>query len=190
MLNSTNQTILHCYPGLIALITAKHEDTQNVMSAGWHSYLSYDPAIYGVAVAKERFTYGLIQKSESFAINFVPAEYAHIIEGAGKLSGADGDKLEKLGLNWTSGETVSSPILAISYVAYECKVIDIQCYGDHDWIVGKITKFHQDADKFGDNGLPDFNNVELPLYLGQSKYLIVDNGTTYKKIEIDYNSKK
>lgn len=183
MLKSTDETVLHCYPGLIALVTAKHEDTQNVMAAGWHSYISYAPAIYGVAVAKERFTHHLIEKSQSFAINFVSADFAHYIEGAGKLTGADGDKLEALKMEWDSGLTVPSPILKTSYVAYECQVLDIQSYGDHDWIVGKITKFHKDETKF-ENGLPKLDNLQLPLYLGQSKYLIGDANSTIKEVKL------
>ncbi|MDQ0256108.1 flavin reductase (DIM6/NTAB) family NADH-FMN oxidoreductase RutF [Evansella vedderi] len=188
MLQSTDQTILHCYPGLIALVTAKNEDTQNVMAAGWHSYISYAPAIYGVAVGKERFTHHLIEKSKSFAINFVTAEYAHYIEGAGKLTGADGDKFEVLHMEWNEGITVPSPILKAAYVAYECQVMDIQTYGDHDWIVGEITKFHRDESKF-ENGLPKFENLQIPLYIGQSKYLIGDSSSTIKEIQLDNNLK-
>ncbi|MDG5787971.1 flavin reductase family protein [Evansella sp. AB-P1] len=183
MLKSTDQTVLHCYPGLVALVTAKNENVQNIMAAGWHSYISFDPAIYGVAVAKERFTHHLIKESNSFAINFVPAEYAHFIEGAGKMTGADGDKLERIGAKWKIGETVPSPILDVAYVAYECEVIDIQSYGDHDWIVGKITKFHKDNSKFGENGLPNFENIQLPLYIGQSKYLIGDKSSVIKEVK-------
>ncbi|PYZ92085.1 flavin oxidoreductase [Salipaludibacillus keqinensis] len=185
MLESTTKTVMHCYPGLIALVTAKSDDKQNIMAAGWHSYISYDPAIYGVAVAKERFTHHLIQESGKFAINFVPAEYAHWIEASGKKSGADGDKFTRMFAKWKEGETTGAPILQNAYVAYECEVIDTNTYGDHDWIVGKITRFHKDNEKFGEDGLPDFSKLQLPLFLGRSKYLIADHATTMKEIHID-----
>ncbi|MBU9723773.1 MULTISPECIES: flavin reductase family protein [Bacillaceae] len=184
MLKSTDQTVLHCYPGLIALVTAKDKDVQNIMAAGWHSYISYDPPIYGVAVAKERFTHHLIKNSNEFAINFVPAEYAHYIEASGKFSGSDGDKFEKMDIPWKKGEVTNSPILVDAYVAYECEVLDINSYGDHDWIVGNIKKFHQDEAKF-DGMLPNLNALQLPLYLGQSKYLIADSSTSKKEIVLD-----
>ncbi|MFA9556623.1 flavin reductase family protein [Evansella sp. AB-rgal1] len=184
MLKSTDQTVMHSYPGLVALVTANDGDTQNIMAAGWHSYISYSPAIYGVAVAKERFTHHLIEKSKSFAINFVAAEHAYLIEGSGKLTGANGNKFEQLKATWKKGETVSAPILDVAYVAYECEVMDIQTYGDHDWIVGKITKFHKDESKFGDDRLPNFNELKIPLYLGQSKYLIGDKTCTIEQVEL------
>ncbi|WP_416148538.1 flavin reductase family protein [Salipaludibacillus sp. HK11] len=185
MLKSTSKTILHCYPSLVALVTVKNGDQQNIMAAGWHSYMSYDPPIYGVAVAKERFTHHLIQQSKRFAINFVPAEYAHFIELSGKKTGKDGDKLERMFAKWKDGETTGAPILENAYVAYECEMIDSKTYGDHDWLVGKITRFHQDKEKFGEDGLPNFDKLQLPLFLGQSKYLIADHATTMKEINLD-----
>lgn len=185
MLESTTKTVLHCYPGLIALVTAKSGDKQNIMAAGWHSYISYDPPIYGIAVAKERFTHHLIQESQQFAINFVSAEYAHLIEIAGKKSGRDGDKFEKMFAKWKDGNVQSTPILENAYVAYECELIDTNTYGDHDWFVGKITNFHQDKDKFGEDRLPNFDKLQLPLFLGQSKYLIADNVTSMKEFDLD-----
>ncbi|WP_026688753.1 flavin reductase family protein [Alteribacter aurantiacus] len=183
MLKSTDQTIMHSYPGLVALVTAKYEDTQNIMAAGWHSYISFDPPIYGVAVAEERFTHHLMKASGSFAINFVPAEYARYIDGAGKKSGRDGDKFEALGIEWKPGETIEAPILKEAYVAYECKIMDVNRYGDHDWFVGEMTCFHRDDSKFGADRLPDFEKVNLPLYLGRSQYLIADKKTSTLKLE-------
>lgn len=182
MLKSTDELVLHSYPGLIALVTAKSGDVQNIMTCGWHTYLSEQPPMYGIAVGKERFTYDLIKNSEAFAVNFVPAQFAHYIEAAGKLTGKNGDKFERIGIKWKEGETVPAPILEEAYAAFECKIVKIEEYGDHDWIVGNITKFHQDETKFN-NGLPNLKNVQLPLYLGQSKYIIANNETTVKEIK-------
>lgn len=185
MLTSTHETVMHSYPGLVALVTAKHEETQNIMAAGWHSYISYKPAIYGVAVAKERFTHQLMKKSGHFAINFVSAEYACYIEVAGKRSGRDGDKFTLMQANWREGDATGAPILENAYAAYECETIDRNTYGDHDWFVGKIKLFYQNKEKFGDDRLPNFAAVQLPLYLGKSKYLIADQSTTVKTIDIN-----
>lgn len=184
MLKSTNDTVLHCYPGLIALVTAEWNGTKNIMAAGWHSYISFAPPIYGVAIAEERFTYHLVKNSGEFAIQFVPAEYAKYIEGSGKLTGRDGDKLEALNIPFKKGETVNCPILTDAYVVYECKVKDIQKYGDHDWIVGDITRFHKDEELF-DGFKPNWDKLELPLFIGQSQFVIANKET--KKITIDLN---
>ncbi|MGO4889672.1 flavin reductase family protein [Anaerobacillus sp. MEB173] len=182
MLKSTNETVLHCYPGLVALVTAKWNDEKNIMAAGWHSYMSYAPPIYGVAVGKERHTHHLIAKSKQFAIQFVPAKLAHYIETAGGFSGRDVDKFERLNIAYQQGETIDCPILSESYAVYECQVKDILPYGDHDWIVGDITKFHHDEVAF-DGMLPNLEKVQLPIYLGQSQYIIANHETKLTRIE-------
>lgn len=184
MLKSTNQTVLHSYPGLIALVTSEWNGTKNIMAAGWHTYTSYDPPIYGVAIGEGRFTHHLVKHSGEFAIQFVPAEYAKYIEAAGKKSGRDGNKFDLLNISHKRGETVNCPILTEAYIAYECKVRDVQTYGDHDWFVGDITVFHKDETRFV-NGLPNWDKLEIPLYLGQSKYIITDKET--KIVTIDEN---
>lgn len=182
MLKSTNDTVLHCYPGLVALVTAEWDGKKNIMAAGWHTYMSYAPPIYGVAIAKERHTHHLIANSKEFAIQFVPAEFAHYIENAGGFSGRDIDKFERLTISYQKGETIDTPILSEAYVVYECKVKDMLPYGDHDWIVGDITKFHRDEDRFNAMS-PDLEKIQLPIYLGQSQYVIVDKDSKIKREE-------
>jgi flavin reductase (DIM6/NTAB) family NADH-FMN oxidoreductase RutF len=177
MLKQTNKTVMHSYPGMVALVTAQWNGTKNIMAAGWHTYISYEPPIYGVAIGEERFTHHLIKEAKEFAIQFVSAEYAHYIMQAGTLSGEAGDKFEKLSLPYKSAETIDCPILTDAYVVYECKLIDVNTYGDHDFFVGEMKAFHRDGDKFTEEGLPDFNNIEIPLYLGRSKFLTANNHT-------------
>ncbi len=174
----TTKTVMHCYPGMVALVTAEWEGTPNIMSAGWHSYISIDPPMYGVAIGEERFTHHLVKNAGAYAINFVPAEYAHYIQQAGTLTGSSVDKFQELGIEWEAGETICAPILKAAYVAYECKVVDIKRYGDHDWIVGTIEMFHKDPECFTEKGLPNWDKLNIPLYLGRSQYLVADQKTT------------
>jgi flavin reductase (DIM6/NTAB) family NADH-FMN oxidoreductase RutF len=180
----TEKTVMHSYPGMVALVTAEWNGRRNIMAAGWHSYISYEPPIYGVAIAEERFTHHLVKNSGEFAINFVPGEMAHHIQQAGVSTGKDIDKFETFSIEYEKGKTVNAPILKEAYVSYECKVIDIRKYGDHDWIVGQISMFYKDADRFQVNGLPDWNKLSIPLYLGRSEYLLADKNARFKTIRI------
>ncbi|TLS37487.1 flavin reductase family protein [Pseudalkalibacillus caeni] len=177
MLKKTEKIVMHSYPGMVAIVTAKLGSERNVMAAGWHSYISYEPAIYGVAIAEERFTHRLVKGSGEFVINFLPAEMAEVIQFSGTESGSAVDKFQELNLKTLEAETVGAPVLKDAYVAYECKVMDFNRYGDHDWIVGKISMFHKDMDRFQGNGLPDWDKLHIPLYLGRSQYLIADNNS-------------
>lgn len=180
MRKPTKRLVMHSYPGMVAIVTARWNQKQNVMAAGWHSYISIDPPIYGVAVAKERFTHHLIQHSGSFGVHFFPAGKSEWIQKVGVLSGAAVDKFAQLGIEYEQGLTADLPILTDAYVAYECRVLDVQTYGDHDWFVGTITQFYRDDDLFLENNLPDFHQLQIPLYLGRSTYAVLDADVEFK----------
>ncbi len=173
----TEKTVMHSYPGMVALVTVSHKGETNIMAAGWHSYISYAPPMYGVAIGRERHTYSLVKEAESFAINFLPFDKAEAIQQSGVSSGRDGNKLERTGLTYDLGRHVKAPILHDAYVAYECKTIDRQSYGDHDWFVAEMVGFYRDEELFLANGLPDPNKLHIPLYLGRSSYARFDDQT-------------
>ncbi|NIK11341.1 flavin reductase family protein [Alkalibacillus almallahensis] len=185
MRQPTDKTVMHSYPGMVAIVTASHNGEDNVMAAGWHSYISFDPPIYGVAIGRERYTYELIKQSGEFAVHFLPMERAEFIQQSGSFSGSDVNKFEVGGMEFDRGQTINAPILHDAYVAYECRVIDVNTYGDHDWFVGDITQFYRDDELFLANGLPDDHQLEIPLYLGRSMYT-----TTGERVEkrVDRNN--
>jgi flavin reductase (DIM6/NTAB) family NADH-FMN oxidoreductase RutF len=127
----------------------------------------------------------LIKNSGEFAINFVPGDMAHIIQAVGVTSGADLDKFQEWDIQYTSGQKVKAPILKDAYVAYECKVIDIRKYGDHDWIVGSMELFYKDIERFQENGLPDWDKLTIPLYLGRSQYMMANHQSAVQTLEVN-----
>ncbi|MBT2638029.1 flavin reductase family protein [Bacillus sp. ISL-39] len=174
MIQLINQTVMHSYPGMVALVTVSHKEENNIMAAGWHSYISYDPPIYGAAIGRERYTYQLVKSAGKFAINFVPFEYSNLIQQAGVYTGSKINKFDIANISFDHGSATNSPILHDAYIAYECEVIDRNTYGDHDWFVANIVGFYRDDDKFLANGLPDFEKLSIPLYIGRSTYTKVD----------------
>jgi len=161
-----------------------------VMAAGWHSYISIEPPMYGIAVAEQRHTHHLILRSGVFGIQFLPAERSEWIQQVGVASGRDLDQYSEFGLEYEDGLTADIPVLTEAYVAYECRLADVQTYGDHDWFVGTITQFYRDDELFLDNGLPDFHRLEIPLYLGRSEYAVLDAGVRHKRHYIKRSQRK
>ncbi|RIW32269.1 flavin reductase family protein [Bacillus salacetis] len=172
-----DKTVMHSYPGMVALVTVSHNGEDNIMAAGWHSYISYEPPIYGVAIGRERHTHHLVKQAGEFAINFLPAQYAGFIQESGVYSGLDINKLKHGGMGFERGRKTNAPILKDAYVAYECTTIDVNSYGDHDWFAAGITAFYRDDELFNEKGLPDFDKLSIPLYLGRSQYAIMDGST-------------
>ncbi|KIL47112.1 flavin reductase family protein [Jeotgalibacillus campisalis] len=183
MRKKVNKTVMHSYPGMVALVTVHLNGEDNMMAAGWHSYISMDPPLYGVAIGRDRHTYHMLKEAGAFAVQFVPFELAQLIQESGVYSGSEKNKLAHIGFE--RGETTSAPILNEAYVAYELTTIDRQTYGDHDWFVGEINTFYKDEEKFSDNGLPDFQALSIPLYLGRSSYAKLDSGSIIRSFPVD-----
>lgn len=190
MLKALETTKMHSYPGMVAVIGTKGPEHSNFMAAGWHSFLSIEPPMYGVAIGRERFTYNCLKKNGEFTINFLPSELAEFIQLSGFVSGATTNKAEVAKMNICDGETVQAPYLADAYVVYECKVNQFVDTGDHDWVVGSITKCYANTDLFREDGLPDLTKFEIPLYLGRSKYVTLDNKADQFQFTNPYNSKE
>ncbi|MYL28968.1 flavin oxidoreductase [Halobacillus halophilus] len=164
---------MHSYPGMAVVIGSGYEGEVNFMSAGWHSFLSMDPPMYGAAVGRERYTYQLIKQSGAFTIHFLPYEEAAFIQYAGSISGVDTNKATSFGQQWKRGEN-GSPVLESAYLTYECEVDQMIPTGDHDWVTSTITACSYIPEIFNEKGLPDFQNLHIPLYLGRSEYIKLD----------------
>src|SRR5699024_4078967 len=126
------------------------EDRVNVMSAGWHTALAQTPPLYGVAVAPERHTHGLLSTSLAFGVNFLPFEHAEAIAGAGLLNGAQVDKFARLELNWQPGEFCGLPVLEAAFMTYECRVTQQSTTGDHTFFVGEVMGMTYRPDAYSD----------------------------------------
>jgi len=174
MLQKIDRVKMHSYPGMVAVVGTYGQDSPNFMAAGWHAFLSIDPPMYGVAVGRERFTYQCLQHKQQFTINFLPASHAEFIQLAGSVSGEDVNKVDEAGMQIEEAETVQAPYLKDAYLTYECTINNMVTTGDHDWVIGDITACHVDEDLFQEDGLPNFEKLNIPLYLGRSTYVTLD----------------
>ncbi|TSB47233.1 flavin reductase family protein [Alkalicoccobacillus porphyridii] len=170
----------HTYPGMVAIVTSKHEDQCNVMAAGWHTYIGQNPGYYGISLRKETYSFKLIQESRTFGVNFLTGTHSEWIQASGTYSGSVTDKFKTLDIPYERGIKVDVPILLDAYFAYECKVVDITTYGDHEWIVGEVMLTYQDKNLFSENGLPDLAKISIPTYLGRSEYRMINEHTDGK----------
>ena len=165
------------YPGTVAVVTCAHAGARNVMSAGWHTALSAEPPLYGVALGRTRHSHGLVLASGAFAVHFLPFERAEAIAGVGSTSGRDGsDKFARFGLAAGRGAVLDVPILHDAYLAYECRVQAVYATGDHDLVVGEVVALHHRPDAFDERRLLDGARVRAALYYGRSLFEALGTG--------------
>jgi flavin reductase (DIM6/NTAB) family NADH-FMN oxidoreductase RutF len=147
------------------------------MAVAWHSPVSFNPPLYGIAISPKRFTYHMINEGKQFGINFLPYGEAETIAAVGGSSGSFTDKFTEFDIGEDSAIKTDVSILSGAYAAYECKVVDNRLFGDHAWIIGEIVAVHMAGGLFQENGIIDLKLLQPALYLGAETYCAADNNS-------------
>jgi len=167
------------YPKVPVIVTAQAGGRDNAMAAAWHTSISAEPPLYGVAVSPKRFTYQLIAEGKEFGINFLPFAKAELVASIGGSKGAEVDKFHRFNIAQEKPVKTAVPILQAAYAAYECKLVDDRVYGDHRWLVGEIVAVHMLKGALTPEETLDVAKVSPILYLGHELYLTTSKDVTY-----------
>lgn len=124
-------------------IFGKEIEKDNIITVDWHTPISFNPEIYGIAIGKTRFSHELIKKSRSFVINFMPFEKQKDVLFCGRNSGKTIDKFKKTDLTKEEAETIDCPIVGECVAFLECELIQELELGDHTFFIGKILRKQQ-----------------------------------------------
>jgi flavin reductase (DIM6/NTAB) family NADH-FMN oxidoreductase RutF len=165
------------YPNTVALVGAQVENQVNFMSCAWHTALSFDPPLFGVLISKKRFTHQIISEAREFTVNFISFERVKLSAQMGRKSGRDMDKIKEFAVKLAPSRIIASPIIQEAYVAFECKLAEVQAYGDHHLFVGEVLAVHEAPDVFNSEGILNPSKVRPLLYLGSDFYITVDPDT-------------
>ena len=119
----------------VFVVTTKHGDKANGMTAVWVARASFKPPMLTVAIGKTRYSHELIKESGVFAVNILSEK--QIAQGKlfGFRSGRITDKLKDI--EYTTGKT-GSPILKNISGYLDCKVVKTCNAGDHTIFVGEV----------------------------------------------------
>ncbi len=108
-----------------AFLTVAADNTVNTMTIGWATigYIWQKP-IFMVAVRDSRHTFTLLEKTDNFTVTIpVSDDYNKAIAFCGTKSGRDFDKFARCNLQQKPAKSVTSPVIDIPGVHYECKII-------------------------------------------------------------------
>jgi len=99
--------------------------------------------VVGLAIMPSRYSYGLIEESGEFGVNFTTADMVEVVERCGSVSGREvGDKVAHVGLTPFAASRISAPLIAECPVNLECKLLDIIPAGDHGLFRGEVLVEH------------------------------------------------
>lgn len=127
-------------PRQTVLITSRFKDKDNIMTADWHTPLSFEPMMYAVSIGKTRYSLELIRQSKVFVVNFMSKDYEKEILYCGTYSGKKVDKFQATGLTKEESETINCPRIKEALAYLECQVEKEIETGDHILFIGKVSK--------------------------------------------------
>ena len=119
-------------------IIGKDVVKEDIITLSWHMPVSFDPAIYAIAIGKSKFSSKLIQKSGVFAVNFIPKELEKQALFCGTHSGQHTDKFKETGLTREEAEKIECPRVKEALAYIECELINTVEAGDHYIFIGKV----------------------------------------------------
>lgn len=108
-----------------AFLTVAADKAVNTMTIGWATigYIWQKP-VFMVAVRDSRHTFTLLEKTDNFTVTIPGSDdYNKAIAVCGTKSGRDFDKFAQCNLQQKQAKCVTSPIIDIPGVHYECKII-------------------------------------------------------------------
>ena len=106
------------------LLVSGDEKKPNAMTIGWGILgTMWRKPVFVVAVRLTRYTYELLEKSDSFTVCLPAKGMEKALELCGTKSGRDLDKMAKLGFKVKKGKTVDAPYIKDCPVHYECEII-------------------------------------------------------------------
>jgi flavin reductase (DIM6/NTAB) family NADH-FMN oxidoreductase RutF len=130
-----NRLINH---GPTVLVTSKHQEKSNIMTAAWCMPVSHKPPMVAVSIGPTRFSHELILQSREFAINVPNSKLLKQIWCCGTKSGRTADKFALCGLTPVAGKHIEAPLIDECLGAIECRVGSRTTAGDHSILVGEV----------------------------------------------------
>ena len=109
--------------GPVTLVTSAAGGRTNVMSAAWAMPLDFDPPKVLLVVDSQTLTRELVEASGEFALNIPCRELADKVLAAGSVSGREGDKFVRTGLEPFAATQIAVPLIKGCAAWLECRVI-------------------------------------------------------------------
>ena len=127
----------------VYVITTKHADKINGMTAAWVTRVSFVPPLVSISIGKTRFSHDLIKNAGVFAVNILKEGQVEIGKHFGFQSGI---KVDKFAAIQYDTKATGSPILKDTGGYLDCKVVSSFEAGDHTIFVGEVLDASVDKD--------------------------------------------
>lgn len=147
-----------------ALVTCHEDGKTNVLTIGWTGIMSTRPPMTYISVRPERHSYGMIDRTGEFVINFPTASLVRAADYCGVMTGKNTDKIASMKLTLDPGESVNVPSIAECPLALECRVTQKIEMGTHTAFIAEILSVKTDDAYLNKDGKLDLKKAGLISY--------------------------
>lgn len=107
-----------------AFLTVQAAEALNTMTIGWASIgFLWGRPVMTVLVRTSRHTFGIIERAAEFTVSVPLVDMKKELEFCGMHSGRNINKFKKCGLEIFPGKRVTTPILDIPGIHFECAIV-------------------------------------------------------------------
>lgn len=132
----TGNNVLPLLPPFpLALITTR----TNIITIGQLHYFTFKPLRLGIAVARVRYTYSLLQQEGEFVVNVPDPALVDAVKLCGSISGRNRDKFEAAGLDREESLQVQALSIRQCPAQIECRVEKKVEFEERTWFVGRVV---------------------------------------------------
>jgi flavin reductase (DIM6/NTAB) family NADH-FMN oxidoreductase RutF len=172
------------YPRLTVIVTSGTMKEPSALTIAWSTPLSVNPPLIGILIAPDRYSHGIITKTNSFVVNVPHFDLVEPTHYVGRISGRDEpDKIQKAGFTLEPSQTIKAPRIKECRITLGCKLVEIVTTGDHDIFIGEVVERKIDPTILDDWSYDLSKHVSI--YWRQSKYA---KETYYLDIEKEADS--
>ncbi len=135
---------IHALPAFPAVLVTV---AKNIISVAAFSFCSFDPPMIMIGIIPENYSYELIKREKSFAVNIPRHDQFEIVKTCGSVSGRTADKYSRAGITPLKAKKISGYIIKECPVNIECSVLsEYNCNGSHIWFIGRIESVQIEED--------------------------------------------
>jgi flavin reductase (DIM6/NTAB) family NADH-FMN oxidoreductase RutF len=157
------ETILFPLPAV--MVSCRHKNERpNIITLSWVGVVCSEPPMVGIAIRKNRFSYGIIKKSGTFVVNVPKGDQLKATDFCGTVSGKSTDKFAEMKLTPATCEKTGAPMIEECPVSLECVVRQELELGSHTLFIGEIVATHIDSEYLDEKGRPDVGKMKLFCY--------------------------
>jgi len=124
---------------VLGIVAAPLPSGYNILPLCFHTWCSYDPLLYAVAVENSNYSCELFQKADRFALAIIGESMVQEVVFCGTHSGRDCDKARACGIKWTEGFKIRVPGIETAIANIELIIKKRVPTGDHTLIIGEVV---------------------------------------------------